>query len=50
VKEYLSNVMRKLDVASRLEAVLEGGRRGLIDLNAEKTADPPPASLGSALR
>jgi DNA-binding NarL/FixJ family response regulator len=34
VKEYLSNVMRKLEVATRVEAVLEAGRRGLIDLNA----------------
>jgi DNA-binding NarL/FixJ family response regulator len=32
VKEYLSNVMRKLEVATRVEAVLEAGRRGLIDL------------------
>jgi DNA-binding NarL/FixJ family response regulator len=34
VKEYLGNVMRKLEVGTRVEAVLEAGRRGLIDLSA----------------
>ena len=31
VKEYLSNAMRKLGVDSRITAVVEAGRRGLID-------------------
>jgi DNA-binding NarL/FixJ family response regulator len=31
VKEYLSNAMRKLEVDSRVEAVVEAGRRGLIE-------------------
>jgi DNA-binding NarL/FixJ family response regulator len=31
VKEYLSNAMRKLDVDSRIAAVLEANRRGLLD-------------------
>jgi two-component system response regulator DevR len=31
VKEYLSNAMRKLDVSSRLEAVLEAQRLNLLD-------------------
>jgi DNA-binding CsgD family transcriptional regulator len=39
VKEYLSNVMRKLDVTTRVAAVLEGGRRGLVDLNPQH--EPP---------
>jgi two-component system response regulator DevR len=31
VKEYLSNAMRKLGVDSRVSAVVEAGRRGLLD-------------------
>ena len=31
VKEYLSNAMRKLGVHSRVEAVVEAGRRGLLE-------------------
>jgi DNA-binding NarL/FixJ family response regulator len=50
VKEYLSNVMRKLDVSSRLEAVLEGGRRGLIDLNAQSAAGQSTTSRGCMLQ
>lgn len=34
VKEYLSNAMRKLEVASRVEAVVEAGRRGLLEAPA----------------
>jgi DNA-binding NarL/FixJ family response regulator len=35
VKEYLSNAMRKLGATSRVEAVLEASRRGLLDAPAE---------------
>jgi DNA-binding CsgD family transcriptional regulator len=31
VKEYLSNAMRKLGVDSRVSAVVEASRRGLLD-------------------
>jgi DNA-binding NarL/FixJ family response regulator len=34
VKEYLSNAMRKLDADSRIEAVLEAARRGLISIES----------------
>jgi two-component system response regulator DevR len=39
VKEYLSNAMRKLDVKSRIEAVLEATRRGILPPD-------PPADAG----
>jgi DNA-binding NarL/FixJ family response regulator len=44
VKEYLSNVMRKFDVATRVEAVLEGGRRGLVGLNLSKSDRERPGA------
>jgi two-component system, NarL family, response regulator DevR len=34
VKEYLSNAMRKLEVDSRVEAVVEASRRGLLEAPA----------------
>ena len=36
VKEYLSNAMRKLGATSRVEAVLEASRRGLLDAPPEQ--------------
>ena len=40
VKEYLSNAMRKLEVSSRVQAVLEATRLGLIDPAGETAASP----------
>jgi DNA-binding NarL/FixJ family response regulator len=38
VKEYLSNAMRKLEVDSRVEAVVEAGRRGLLEPRLAKAS------------
>ena len=40
VKEYLSNAMRKLDVGSRVEAVLKASREGLLDAPASPRDRP----------
>ena len=38
VKEYLGNVMRKLEVGSRVEAAVEAGRRGLLEAPTPRRA------------
>jgi DNA-binding NarL/FixJ family response regulator len=38
VKEYLSNAMRKLEVGSRVEAAVEAGRLGLLEVPLQRRA------------
>jgi DNA-binding CsgD family transcriptional regulator len=45
VKAHISSILRELGVASRLQAVVEAGRRGLLDTN-----DEDPGQLRSVER
>jgi DNA-binding NarL/FixJ family response regulator len=44
VKEYLSNAMRKLEVTSRVEAVMKASGLGLIEGPSTETAEPARAT------
>jgi DNA-binding CsgD family transcriptional regulator len=46
VKAHISSILRELGVGSRLQAVVEASRRGLLGANGEGSGQPHPAGRG----
>jgi DNA-binding CsgD family transcriptional regulator len=48
VKAHISSILRELGVTSRLQAVVEAGRRGLLGANDEDAGEPRSAARDHA--